>query len=1105
MGRPWLDVFKVDQYMGASHVTYPSRDSIVLFFFFALLLSAFSSFASDKNLSFKRVLPEHVEELGYINVITQDDIGFLWFGGSNGLGRYDGHDLHIYRHDQQDETSLIRNFITDMIVDSQNNLWVATREGLNKYDPLKNNFIRYAFSGQEAAGINHVNSIVEADESTFWLGTQNGLYSFNKTTGAFKAFPFPDGTILDDSYAIADIAKAKDGSIWLGLHSSGVAYFDISKNSFVFYQHDENNDQSLSSNAIRHVYFDRQNRLWFSTYGNGLNQFIPQNGTFIRYINGESSDQRNIVWRVLEDTEGYLWVGNGAAVSLLDVDKRQFQNFSHLAEDPLTPGHHVVTEIFQDMSGEVWLGFYPSGVDIYDVQASAFTSYRYRPYVDSTKTLCDGGVESTFEDKNKNLWIGVGFGLSYFNRERNTINCLQHKKGDLTTPSGNTVLSVIEDNEQTLWLGIWSGGLNRFNEETGQFVYYMPEEGNEKSIIGREPWDVIEDSRGDIWVATEAGVARYNHQTDDFTRFYANPDSNGNVPNIYARVLYEDSDENFWVGTAGGLHLLDRDTGEYTVFRHDSNDPSSISDNFILSIHEDSQKRFWVGTDNSGFNLMNRSTGRFKSYTTNDGLPNDTVTGIQEDKLGYLWLGTQKGLSRFDPKTETFKNYITKHGLTGNLFNRNTPTLASNGDLVFGHSKGLVVIAPTELTINDYIPPVVITDFKVLNETIMPGDDSPMSVAIELEKEIHLDHTQSIFSFGFSALSYRAFEDNRYQYRLRGFDSTWLEADKQRSATYTNLDAGRYVFEVRASNNDGLWNETPARVAVIIHPAPWRTWWAYSIYAVVVFLLVFLYLYNQRIKVRNLDRVVAQRTQELEDETKLLKETQSILEAANNRIEEASLTDPLTSLRNRRFLTKHIDSDVAWVERQYKNSDEDKRGDDRHGLIFMLMDIDKFKSVNDKYGHSAGDNLLRDFSAAINSCVRESDYIMRWGGEEFLIVARASSTEEGEQLAERIRAHIEEYAFEVKPEKILNKTCSIGYAVFPLVPDSLKLASWEQVIDIADRALFVAKKSGRNCWVGIHGVNDKFNGDLQNVLTLKDKDFLSYFLVAYSKKQLTPT
>ena len=1439
----------------------------------------------SQHLVFRHILQDQVESIGHISDIVQDASGFMWFAGSNGLARYDGYELKIYRNDPLDPGSLPANYLNDLLVAQDGELWIGSRAGLHRYDAKMDRFVNFAYQGNTRES-DVVNYIWQDRKQRFWLATGVGLFEFLPEGGEFRRVPMEIHPAADGNANLWTIAEDASGYLWLGQQTGGVCRFHPDKNTFTYYRHIPGDPTSVSANDVRDIYVDRRGRLWLGTYGSGLNRYDPNRDHFIRYAH-DQSEKGGIIWDILEDEEGQMWIGDGQAISLLDESTGRFTSFRYLEGQLETPGNHVVTSLFEDRAGDIWLGFFPSGVDMVDARSSVFHNYRYDPV--NPNSITDGGVISSFEDSRGNLWIGTGFGLSYFDRHQDQFTRIKHVPGDTSTPSGSTILSVLEDYEGVLWLGIWSGGLNRRDPVTGRYVYYMPEPDNPNSLWGREPWDVFEDSRRNLWIATELGLNRYNRATDDFTRYLPPPEIMGEETTLYSRVIYEDSHGNLWWGTANGLFLLDRDSGTFTAhYHHVDGDPGSLTADFVTAIYEDRYGHLWVGTEGGGVSLMDYETRKFRTYTVANGLADDTVTGIQGDREGFVWLSTHKGLSRFDPATQSFRNFDKRHGLSGNLFNRNTPLLTRRGELLFGNSKGFSLFNPALLADNDYVPPVVLTDFQVFNRSVTVAEkNSPVSSAISTAEHIVLHHAQSVFSFSYAALNYRSSQDNQYAYRLMGFDQGWNEVGTRRLATYTNLDPGEYFFEVKGSNNDGVWNQDGRRIRITVLPPLWRTWWAYTLYCIALALLVGWFIYTQKMKVayerqkveheravvkklkevdrlkdeflantshelrtplngiiglaqslmdgisgpvnesarrnlhlivtsgrrlatlvddildfsklknkglqlrrrevdlrvlvdvvlaltkpllgsksvklhnavpeqvlvyadedrlqqilhnllgnaakftesgditvtanwrgdelevavsdtgigipaeqfdtifesfqqgqgsvermyggtglglsvtrklvelhggkiqvtsqvgegttfsftlprvapesvpvsaleeppeaeaaeqygssanvaepvleqgrygsehihgkgahilivddepvnlkvlhnmlvlhgfrvtqadqgvqalaevekgdvdlvildvmmprlsgydtcrqirqkytsqelpiilltartrtedllagfeagandyltkpvnkeellarvsthlqhlemhRLLDKKVAERTYELHAETKRLQDTQEHLQQAYRRLEEYSVTDPLTGLKNRRFLTQTIDRDIQFVAEQYRLwLRQPHSRPHNHDLVFILLDVDLFKPVNDSHGHGAGDRLLEQLAVLLQKTLRESDYLVRWGGEEFLIVARATAWREAADLVERLRAVVERHAFHISADLVLHKTCSFGFAAFPFYPLYPTAFNWEQVVDRADQALYVAKRSGRNTWVGLRG------------------------------------
>ncbi|MFT7561859.1 MAG: two-component system sensor histidine kinase ChiS [Flavobacteriales bacterium] len=821
-----------------------------------LILVCFSSrLIASTNLSFKHIFPEELEVLGHINSIQQDATGFMWFAGEKGLARYDGYTIKIYRTDSGELTPIAANYITDLFLDGED-LWISSRIGLHLYVEDLDSFKNYRTDIDSASqGIGYVNAICSNGGDKLWLATNGGVFTFDKRSKYFSVTPIDHAIQKQKASIVWDLTFDNLGKLWVAYESLGLSSFGgvnsvNSVNSFdgevQRYRHDTQDVSSISSNNVRQVYVDSKNRVWAGTYGDGLNLIDRESAQVVRFPH-ENSEKSGVIWSVLEGKDGRIWVGDGESVSVLNVESRNFRRFIYSDEIPTSPGNFVANVVYEDNNGNVWVGYFPSGVDIVDAQASVFNNFRHRS--SKPNTIADGGALATFRDENDNLWVGAGLGLSYLDRETGKISNFKHVNNNLSTPSGNTVLSVIEDSKGYIWLGIWNAGLNRYDPKAKTFDYFLPIEGDETSIPGREPWDVIEDSRGDIWLATEKGIAKYHREQKRFTRYKPPQNMLLGADSFYCRKAYEDRSQQLWFGCVSGLYLLDQKSGVFTHYKHEKDKSASISDSYVISIFEDSKNRFWVGTSDGGLNLMDRKTGTFQVFSIKDGLANKTVAGINEDSNGFIWLATNKGLSQFDPESLTFRNYGRRHGLIDNLFNRDSISKTGSGELVVGSSKGLTIFRPEDLKSNHFKPPVVITDFKVFNEShpVNAKGEPVVDKNIVKAREINLAHWQSMFSFKFSALNYISPEDNQFKYRLLGFEEEWRRDVGSRMATYTNIDPGAYTFQVIGSNNEGLWNTEPASIKVIIAPPFWKTWWAYAIYSCVgVVLFVLLVNYYRR-------------------------------------------------------------------------------------------------------------------------------------------------------------------------------------------------------------------------------------------------------------------
>ena len=451
------------------------------------------------------------------------------------------------------------------------------------------------------------------------------------------------------------------------------------------------------------------------------------------------------------------------------------------------------------------------------------------------------------------------------------------------------------------------------------------------------------------------------------------------------------------------------------------------------------------------------------------------MNGVFEGQAGTLWLSSDRGISLLETDTGTVRHFDRRNGLRGNEFTQGVKLKTANGRIMFGGSDGLVGFYPDRLPNNPHAPPISLAASSrtdVLATTATPT----------LIPSIELGYLDPFVTFDFSALDYTAPEQNRYRYRLEGFDAEWTDAGHFRRAPYTNLPPGNYRFQIQAANNDGVWNTDGAAIDVRVIPPPWATTLAYALYVLVVVGAVGWYAVRQ-IQVRHreaeqrreLERLVGERTRELAD--RMLE-----LQLANEKLAEASITDTLTGLRNRRYVDQFISNQVSLVERRLVEHDtmSGAPNDSSRMLFFMMIDLDGFKAINDSFGHHAGDAALVGVTQTLRECCRESDAIIRWGGDEFMIIGHANDFRGVEVLAERVRVGIDRN-YDVGDGNAGHLSASIGVTPYPFYISQLGFERWEQVAGIADQAAYVAKANGRNAWVSIHATGSMNHDDLARI------------------------
>ncbi len=822
-----------------------------------LLVIAFAGLTSSHavwaNYRFEHVITEQNLAIAETNVIFQDSEGFMWFGGGNGLARYNGHTFTVYRHDAKDSHSISHSFVWEIVEDHQGNLWVATPNGLNLFDREKNHFIRYQKDSNNPNSIisNDVYTIYEDKQNNLWIGTRDGLDLFDRENETFIHFQNDpnDRHSLSDNFVLT-LYEDHLNNFWVGTQYGGLNLMNRRTGQFTNFKHYSNNERNILDNSIRDIKQDKKLNLWLAT-DNGLYKFDQMGETFEHFSTDDSDNNSlssNRLWKIYFDRNDHMWISTDhGGLNVYNPETGRFTHYRHNAYNNDSLGSDQVRDIFEDSNGNVWIGLFPSGVDYLNRSASAFSVYRYDPA--NPRSIINNTVNAIHEAGEGKMWVGTEGGLNLFDRKSGAFKRYKHNPDDKNSLGANAVLAIEKGPDGRYWFGTWSGGLSRYEPETDSFTRFMPDPDNENSVSSTYIWALLTDSRGYLWIGSQEGkLDRYDPATKQFKHYAPNPSNPNSLSHRFMRALYEDSSGTLWIGTLEGLNKFDHETEIFTRYLNDPSDPNSIIHNYVLSIFEDSNQNLWVGTS-GGISKLDRDTGFFTNYTSEHGLPNNTVTAIQEDSQGFLWFSTLRGLSRFNPATESFNNFYRGSGLAGNVMNK-AASVYHNGELYLGSTQGLTVFRPENINNNAFIPPVHITDFKIFNRSVeIGGENSILKKHISRTEEITLDHNQSMFAFEFAALNFQNPERNAYKYKMEGFDRDWIEAGNRYTATYTNLNPGRYTFRVLGSNNDQIWNEDGASIDVEILPPPWKTWWANTLYVIIILGLFYLFVRQQKTKI----------------------------------------------------------------------------------------------------------------------------------------------------------------------------------------------------------------------------------------------------------------
>ena len=752
---------------------------------------------------------------------VQDDQGFIWFGTPYGLNRFDGFNYKVFTHDPANPKSISGSYVNALFKDHRGSIWIGCNQSLNELDSQTETFKKF--------NIPLVVNISQDTTGTMWLSTTTGLYALDPATGSVRRyFHDPDDPASLDSSDIKSSGEDRNGDFWVAT-SEGFDAFDRHSGKVTLRIPIQETSHPFS------FYEDHFGILWiYHVSGDPLATFDRKTNTLTEFSFQEKGSPRRAltgITGIAEDHDGELWLStNGAGVMRFDRRNRRFIRYRHNPTDSESIAQDSINHMFVDREGIFWLSLGAFGPTRFTTEPLPFKRYR-RDFGDSRiqdQLLFVGAI---YEDHHGILWIGTHDGLHRIDRVRE-----QYRTYQLTGHGeGSDVISINEDHSGNLWVGTYSHGLFRFNTRTGRIRRFQHIPGNSHSLSSDVVPRVLVSHGGTIWAATYDGLDRYDEVGHGFTTYRA--PSQG-VPPHYLELV-EAPDSMMWLGTeSSGLERFDPATGGFTTYQYEPGRPASLGSNRVNSVHFDRYGSMWVGTQ-EGVDHFDQQNASFTHYTQKNGLPGVAVGCVLEDGRGHLWMSTDNGVATLDPLTKTTRSYTIADGLPGpDLTGWGACLKSSTGEMFFGGFSGATAFFPDRLSESSSMPLTALTDFKVLGISLSPGPGSPLRKTISYIDEITLSHKQTVFSIGFSTLSYLNPSTNRYRYMLEGLDQGWVEVGSdQRFATYTTLPPGSYTFHVEGATGRGLWGEPGAILRIVILPAWWNSWWFRTIYIAALLLI----------------------------------------------------------------------------------------------------------------------------------------------------------------------------------------------------------------------------------------------------------------------------
>ncbi|MGI0119063.1 hybrid sensor histidine kinase/response regulator transcription factor [Zooshikella sp. RANM57] len=824
-----------------------------------LLITPMKLLAFNKQLRFNSLSVHQGLSQQTVNAIAQDKLGFIWIATDDGLNRFDGYDIKIYRTQKGNNKTLNSNAINMLHVDEYGKLWIATDDGISLYDRTDDSFDTYFYS--EPSENNRIFSLSKGKGNNLWVVTKSSkIYRFDLKKKTFHTV----NVDLPSDLRVNTIIGGSDEELWIGTYKGLYRYNQGTKEIKRYKLHYNGVNRKFSNIINKLVWLNEKPTLLVGTL-DGLYVIDTIRNKIEAYYhtsNNSFSLPSSKVEDIFQDDQGRVWVGTRNGLSYFDEKNKKFNNFYNTSYINSLSSSSI-TSIFQDVSGILWVGTSDKGVNW-----SKLSTLDFGLYYSSKKEkqcLSNNSIYNIIKSADNTIWVTAhNGGLHRINLSHGECDWFNHDKNNTKSISSNIIAptGLFEDSKGNIWIGTLGYGLNRLSRGSKSFIKYLRSKENKQAILSGAVRSIVEDRDGNLWMGTDGeGLTRYNSQKDNFINYPYKKNTLNSISSPYVFDLEIDGN-TLWIGTEnGGLDRYNIETNTFKNFGHSYGIKSSIN-----TIKDDGKGNLWLGTTGAGLIKFNKDNYNVNYFSSENGLPNNTIYKILMDNNGLLWLATNYGIARFDPDTEESVNYTADDGLQGNEFNVGGFYDKKNNELLFVGSNGFNIFNPDHIIRDNHKPNTVITNFLLFNK---PANHL-FQKSIKLLNKIELDYHQNLFSFEFAGLHYAAPKRNQYLYKLEGFDADWLHTSaKRRIATYTNLDPGVYQFKVKSSNHHGVWGEEK-QVQVVINPPIWLTWWAKMIYTLLIIVIPFsIYGYRTRSLRRHarlLEVTVETRTHELFNE-----------------------------------------------------------------------------------------------------------------------------------------------------------------------------------------------------------------------------------------------
>ncbi len=768
-----------------------------------------------KNLSVQNGLSQNT-----VNAILQDKQGFMWFGTKDGLNRYDGLSFRKFKHDNRSRQSIGNNFITALYEDAEGNIWIGTDVGLYVYYPEKDSFLHFTELSLEGTRVEHTVTAISGDnQGCVWMAVESqGLFCYDLEKDQLRNHTLKDFSFLTSN--VQTFAFDNSGTLWIGCYGDGLFYSKDRLKTLHPYLSPVDKQETYANDVVICLAKGAYNCLYVGSLKGGVKELNLTSNKLHDLLSVDEGGESVFCRELLVASDNELWIGAESGLYIYNLRTGKYVHLRSSINDPYSLSDNAIYSLCKDREGGIWIGSYFGGINYYPRFYTNFEKYYPKG---AANGLQGKRVREFCQDNQGILWIGTeDGGLNRFNPKTKTFSFFTPSNA-FTNVHG---LCMVGDN---LWVGTFSKGVKLVDTRTGAIVKTYLKTESPYSLVDNSVFSICRTMTGDIYLGTLFGLLRYNKQLDGFDR----------IPELNGKFVYdikEDSGGNLWLATyANGAYCYNVNEKRWKNYLHDENNPKSLPYDKVVSIFEDSHRQVWLTTQGGGFCCFHPDTETFTNYSLADGLPNDVVYQIVEDKEGFFWLTTNNGLVCFQPATGGMKVYTTSNGLLGDQFNYRSSFETEDGTIYLGSIDGFVAFNPKTFSENKSLPSVVITDFLLFGKEVYVGDPgSPLEKSITFSDEIVLRANQNSFSFRVTALDFQAPKMSKIMYKLDGFDTDWLTVGESPIVTYSNLRYGNYIFKIKVSNSDGVWNEEGVSLKVQILPPFYLSICAYFIYALLI-------------------------------------------------------------------------------------------------------------------------------------------------------------------------------------------------------------------------------------------------------------------------------